>query len=235
MIEQDPKKALTRGVMDAIHSGRVQMRPRWKFVLSGVLAALGVAILLFTLLFIVSFAIFTLRQTGALFVPEFGMRGVFVFFAALPFILLALLLVFVIVLEVLVRRYRVGYRTPLLVSVLAILIIIGLGGLGIERTRVHEMILREAMMPGELPPPIAIMYRTGAQHIPDVYRGTIVAMMPGGFVLLDENGAGTTSVLLSPLTQLPPGTILQPSEQVVVFGDGDSTTIRAMGIVQITD
>lgn len=221
--------------MDAIRSGRVHMRPRWKFILSGALAALGAVILLFTSLFIVSFSIFTLRQTGVLFVPVFGVRGVFTFFTALPLILIVLLVLFVVILEVLVRRYRVGYRTPLLVSVLTILIMVAIGGYAIDRTRVHEIMLRQARLPGGLPPPIAVMYRTGVQHIPDVYHGTIVSTIPGGFLMVDDNGAGTTTVLVDPSTQMLPGSNFQLGEEVVVFGEDASGSVHALGIAHITD
>lgn len=221
--------------MDAIHSGRVQMRPRWKFILSGTLAALGIIILVGTLLFIASFTIFTLRETGLLFVPSFGMRGLFEFFGALPFILIILLFLFLIILEILVQRYRVGYRTPLLVSVLAILVIVVLGGYAVERTRVHEMLLRQARLPGGgLPPPIALIYRDGAQHVPGVYRGTIISTTPSGFLLADEDGAGTTTVLLSASTEVPPGITFKPGEEVVVFGDVSSGTVRAVGVTQVS-
>ena len=220
--------------MDAIHSGRVRMRPRWKFVLSGALAGLGAIILLFTLLFIASFAIFTLRQSGALFVPVFGMRGLFAFFAALPLILIVLLVLFVVVLEVLVRRYRVGYRTPLLVSVVAILLIVVLGGYAIERTRIHEELSQQARGPGGLPAPFQMMYGPGAQRVPDIYHGTIVAMIPGGFLLADENGAGTTTILIDPSTRLPLGDGFGTGDQVVVFGEESSGTVHAIGVREIS-
>ncbi len=220
--------------MDAIRSGRVHMRPRWKFVLSATLAALGVVILLCTLLFIVSFAIFTLRQTGVLFTPDFGMRGLFKFFAALPLILIVIVRLFVIILEILVRRYRVGYRTPLLVSVGAILAIVVIGGYAVERTRVHEMLLRQARLPsGGLPPPIAGMYRADVRHVPGVFRGTIVSMISGGFLLVDEDVNGTTTVYLSPSTRTPPGASFAPGEEVVVFGSAASGTVHPGGVVQI--
>lgn len=235
MTDHDTKPSLGKNVMDAIRSGRVHMRPRWKFVLSGALAALGVAILLFTLLFIASFAIFTLRQSGALFVPVFGMRGLFAFFAALPLILILLLMLFVVVLEILVRRYRVGYRTPLLVSVIAILLIVVIGGYALERTRIHQQLLHQAQMPGGLPPPLSIIYRQGAERVPGIYHGTIVAMIPGGFLLLDDNGAGTTTVLIDPSTQLPSGGNFSAGEEVVVFGQSASGTVHAFGVRQVPD
>jgi len=234
MTDGNIKQSLEKGVMDAIHSGRVHMRPRWKFVLSGLLAALGVIILLFTLLFIASFSIFEMRENGTLFMPLFGLRGWFEFFAALPLILVFLLIVFLVVLEVLVRRYRVGYRTPLLISVLAIFAIVTMGGYAIERTRVHEDLLRQARLPGGLPTPIQIMYRSGSGHVSGVYRGTIVGLINGGFVLSDDDGDGTTTVIVDPGTHLP-GENFQEGEDVVVFGQEASGTIHAFGIREISD
>ncbi|HTR18484.1 MAG TPA: hypothetical protein VMH91_00690 [Candidatus Paceibacterota bacterium] len=235
MVEPNKQPSLEKNVMDAIHSGRVHMRPRWKFVLSGALAALGVIILALTLLFITSFAIFTLRQDGALFVPVFGMRGLFAFFAALPLILITLLVLFLVILEILVRRYRVGYRTPLLVSVLAILVIVVCGGYALERTRIHAGLLHDARLPGGLPPPLDVIYRVGAEHVPGIYHGTIVSMIPGGFLLADENEAGTTTVILGPSTRLPLGGGFDVGDTVVVFGDQASGTVHAFGVREVGD
>ena len=233
MDERDTSN-LEKDVMDAIRKGRVKMRPKWRFLLSSALGALGALILLLTLLYIMSFAIFTLRQSGALFVPVFGMRGLFAFFGAIPLVLLTLLLIFVIILEILVRRYSFGYRRPLLVSVLAILAIVSVGGYALERTRVQNTLFREAHGPGGLPSPIGQMYR-GPMHVPDIYRGTIVSIMSGGFLLSDENGAGTTTVLVDPQTRLPLGADFTPGEEVVVFGEGASGTVHALGIREIED
>jgi hypothetical protein len=225
--------SLERNVMDAIRKGRVKMRPRWRYVLSSVLAALGGIILLLTLLYIVSFGIFTLRQTGALFVPVFGMQGVFAFFGAIPVVLIVLLVLFLIILEILVRRYAFAYRRPLLVSVAAILIIIFIGGYALERTRIHNNLFHQAHGPGGLPTPIGNMYHPS--RVPDIYRGTIISVMPGGFVIVDENGAGTTTVLIDQATRLPLGADFAPGDEVVVFGDAASDSVRAFGIRTIGD
>jgi hypothetical protein len=233
--EQPKTPSLERDVMDAIRTGRVKMRPRWRHVLSSVLAAIGAIILLLTLLYIMSFAIFMLRQSGALFVPVFGMRGLFSFFAAIPIVLIILLIVFMIILEVLVRRYAFTYRRPLLVSVLAILAIVFLGGYALERTHIHNALFLEARRPGGLPPLIGQMYRAGGQHIPGIYRGVIVSLIPNGFVIVDENGAGTTTVFIDPSTRLPLGADFTLGDEVVVFGDGASGTVHAFGIRTVED
>lgn len=228
------KKSVEQGVMDAIRRGKVTMRPRWHFVLSSALLVLGVIILALTLLYIMSFGIFELRQTGALFVPVFGMRGIFAFFQAVPWILIGLLLLFVVVLEVLVRRFSFVYRTSLLVSVLAILAIVIIGGVVVEQTRIHTQLFRAARS-GNLPPPIGQMYRAGGAHVSGIFRGTIISTIQGGFLMLDEDGEGTTTVFVGPDTRLPLGADFGPGEAVVVFGDEGSGTVHAFGIREIDD
>lgn len=235
MSDQNNKPTVERDVMAAIRSGKIHMRPRWKFVLSGALAALGGIILLLTLLYITSFAFFELRQSGALFVPVFGMRGVFAFFAALPILLIVLLLLFIVVLEVLVRRYRVGYRTPLLVSVAAVLLIVVIGGWALERTRIHQQLMHQAGMPGGLPAPLSLIYHPDDNRVPDIYRGTIVSVTPAGFVIVDENGAGTTTILVDASTRLPLGGGFNVGDEVVVFGDEASDSVHAIGIREVSE
>jgi hypothetical protein len=233
MNNEQKTPSLEEDIMSAIRDGRVKMRPRWKFVLSSVLGIIGAAILLLTLLYVASFAIFTLRQSGALFVPAFGMRGVFAFFSAIPGVLAILLIVFVIILEILVRRYSFAYRRPLLVSVIAILAIVLIGGYALERTRIHADLFRAARGPG-LPSPIGQMYRE-PMGVPGIFHGTISSLIPGGFVILDENGAGTTTVLIGPGTRLPLGAGFSKGEEVVVFGDSASGSVRALGIREVED
>ncbi len=225
---------LKKDIMRAIREGKVHMRPRWRYILSGTLAALGGAILFLTLLYIVSFGIFMLRQSGAFFVPIFGWRGLFAFFAALPVVLIVLLAAFVVILEILVQRYRVGYRTPLLVSAGAILGIVLLGGYALERTHIHEVVLEQARGEGALPA-LRMIYPTNGHHMENIYRGTIISMTSSGFEMLDDTGIGTTSVRIDRSTRLPLGADFGPGEKVVVFGDEASGTVHAYGVREIDD
>lgn len=220
-------KKLSSKILERIKDGEVRMVPKWRFVLSSALLFLGALIIFFTLLYLASFGIFMLRESGALFVPLFGMRGILIFVGALPLILIGLLLLFVFILEVLVRRYAFIYRRPLLVSVGAILALVVFGGIALERTRIHHELYRQARA-NQLPPPIGNMYRAGGSHIPEVERGQILSFIPGGFVLQDEDG--TSTVLIEAHTRLPFGADFKVGDQVVVFGDEASGTIHAFGV-----
>lgn len=229
--------SLRHGVMDAIKRGKVQMRPRWHFVLVSTLAALGVGIALLTLLYIVSLSVFILRDSGAWFAPSFGGRGWFSLLRSVPWLLVFFTVVFIVVIEVLVRRYRFVYRKPLLLSVVGIIVVILAGGVAIANTSFHRRMAFYAQHQ-ELPPPLGLPYGGFFRMPPppDVYHGVILATTSRGFIIDDQNGAGTTTVIISSKTHLPDGEDFSVGSDVVVIGDAVATgTVQAFGILAATE
>lgn len=227
--------SVRKDVMDAIRTGAVRMRPRWHFVLLSLLSVLGVLILLLTLLYVSSLIVFFLRDSGAWFAPAFGGRGWSDLLTGVSWRLVPLILLFIVVLELVVRRYRFVYKQPLLLSVLGILILVTVGGILIGQTPFHRQILISARH-GELPPPMRFVYDDGALRPPpgELYRGTIISMGTSSFVISNANRPGTTTVLLSPRTRLPYGGDFGIGGMVVVIGDPMSTgTVRAFGVQEI--
>jgi hypothetical protein len=213
------------------------MRPRWHFVLLSALSVIGAFILLLTLLYVTSLAMFFLRDSGAWYTPSFGGRGWYPLLHSLPWFLILLIVAFMIVLDLLVRRFAFVYKKPLLLSAIGILLLIFFGGFFIAQTPLHRMIMLSARH-GDLPSPIDMLYR-GPMRVPppsDTYHGQILVIVPGGFTLVDEEGAGTTTVLVTPETRLPYGEDFKPGERVVVVGDTTATgTVRAFGIREIDE
>ncbi len=241
-MNDDPQKmqeqpSIRQGVMDAIKKGNVQMRPRWHFVLLSSLAALGVFIVLLALLYIVSLSVFLLRDSGAWFAPSFGGRGWFSLLYSIPWLLILFIVVFVGILEILVRRYRFIYRKPLLLSVGVIFVIVLLGGFAIANTSFHRQMEFYAEH-NQLPGPLAIGYGAPFRMPPppDVYHGVILATTTYGFVIDDQNGAGTTTILLTHETRLPYGEDFSVGSEVVVEGDTvASGTVRAFGVREVDE
>jgi hypothetical protein len=206
------------------------MRPRWHFLLLSTLTALGAVIAFLALLFAVSLVVFFLRESGTLYLPALGSRGWWDLFRSLPLSILVLLLLFVVVLEVLVRRYAFVYKKPLLTSVLFIIVLVLVGGYGIARTPLHGRLVMLARH-DRLPPPLDSLYRPPfTMHTEDVYPGTIVALLEKGFVIADR-GSGTTTIYVSERTRLPEGKDFIVGDRVVVIGDGGASgTVEAFGI-----
>ena len=184
-MEPDNKKEeqkIEHDVMSAIESGQIKMRPRWQFVLTATLLGVGAVVLLLTLLYLFSFILFALHESGAWFVPNFGASGWWAFFHRLPWVLIGFVILFVVVLEVLVRRYAFAYRRPLLASALWIIGIVLVGGAIISATRFHNTIFDFARRNGL--PVIGGIYRQfGAPRFDDIHRGDIVQVATGTFVI----------------------------------------------------
>jgi hypothetical protein len=225
------KKELRDQVLSAIKSGHVKMRPKWHFVLRAALFATGAILLFLVLLYLVSFIIFSLRQTGVWFVPLFGSRGWFVFFRLLPWLLVLLAIIFAGILELLVRHYSFAYRKPLLYSVVGIVVIVAIGGvLTFPLHRAPFRSARENSLPFAGP-----LYRGfGLQRFNDVHRGTVTAISTDGFILEDVGGE-TSSVMITPRTHLPLGSDFETGDLVIVFGNQSGTVVDAFGAQKITE
>lgn len=209
------------------------MRPRWYFALLSALSAASALLILLALLYAVSLIVFLMRESGALYLGAFGGRGWFDLMRSLPFSTLSLLLVFILVLQALARRYPFVYKKSLLTSILAILALAVAGGYLLERTQLHGSLMALERH-GALPPPMNVLYRPSfAMRADDVYRGIIVATTSRGFVIIDH-GAGTTTINLTPRTHLPEGEDFSVGDSVVVLGDRTASgTVQAFGVREI--
>lgn len=137
-------KSIRDSVVAAITSGHIKMRPRWHFAALSALLAAGVVLLSLVLLYAASFIVFIMHQTGLWQAPIFGLRGLRVFLVSLPWLLLAAVVIFLVILEVLVKRYAFAYGRPLFYSVIGIVLLVIAGGLLVERTSLHRGLLRQA-------------------------------------------------------------------------------------------
>lgn len=149
-------------ILEKIKNNQVQMKPRWHFILKAVLTMVGGMILLFLIVYLISFIIFIERQSGAGFITSFGPRGWARFLVTLPWALIALSLVFIGVLELLVRRYEFAYRRPLLYSALGIIIVIGASVMVVDNIRFHDRF--ERFIERRHIPAIRLFYRAYEIH-----------------------------------------------------------------------
>ena len=225
------KKSVSEQIVETIRSGGVKMRPKWHFALKTILALTGGIILFLTLIYIASFAIFMLRQTGVLFAPTFGFRGGYVFLRSLPWLLISLLVVFIVVLEILVRHYSFAYRRPLLYSVAGIAFLVIAGGYAVAITSFHGRMFRSAER-GELPLAGGFYREYGHQRFRNIHKGSVEEVFENKLTIKNRRDE-TLSVVMTPETYFPSGSDFSPGDLVVVFGDRDDHAVRASGIRKI--
>lgn len=227
------QESLKDTIMKGIHEGKVQMRPRWHFVLFSALVLVGSLLMCFTLIYAISLLVYLLQVNGEWFAPSLGLRGWASLLHSLPWLLLPLLVAFVVILEILVRRYTFVYKKPLLISVLGVMGVVIAGGFLVSLTPLHDRMARFDRI-GMLPPPFDGLYREPPEiRSPDLYRGRILQVEAGRILVI--NRAGTTTILVDPRTRLPYGSGFSEGDMIIVIGDYVATgTIHAFGIRTVT-
>lgn len=222
----------TEQIFESIKSGNVTMRPRWYFILRDAIGMVAIVIVLLIAVYLASFTIFVLHESGAWFVPVFGLAGWYALFNALPLILILFSAVFVVILAWLVKRYQFGYQWPLLYSFLgAIFLIAAVSFLFIQSSFYNELFAAT----GSQGLPLIGGYYPGVGVLEpnDIHRGTILLTGSNGFVLRDNVG-NVLNIFVSTSTNMAIGTILRAGDIVVVFGDRSATgTVFAIGIEKI--
>lgn len=220
-------------VLAKIKSGQARMRPKWHFILKSALLVLGIVILSIALFYLVSFILFILRQTGTLFAPAFGLRGIRTFFISLPWLLVAVSIIFIIILEILVRRYSFAYRKPFLYSLAGIIIFVALGSWIIFLSGLHQGMLERAMK-DRLPLAGPFYKEFGFDQPRDIYVGKIEKVFEKGFDIKMRQGE-ELKIITSPETRFPFGTDFGEGDMIVVFGERKEGEIEAMGIHRVND
>lgn len=219
-------------VMKRIESGATKMRPRWQFVLRSILIAAGAILAALSLLFFISLALFSLRQSCAFCLPAFGGPGIRLFFTTVPWMLVFLSFVFLLILELFVRRYPIAYKKPIVYSVLAVAFLGAVGGYAVAKTGIHPMFYRATFERGVPGVPISQkLYRHyGAPNLKNIFPGTIILGEAGALTIETPTG-NVFTISVTPDTQIPLGAKMIVGDRVVVIGDVSSSgTIQAIGI-----
>ena len=220
---QNPQ-SIKDNVLGAIESGAVKMRPKWKFALSTVAMIIGIALVLLTLLYLASFGVFILRQNGAWFAPGFGFEGWRIFLTSLPWVLVILSLIFIVLLELLVRHYSLVYGRPLVYSALCIIGLVIVGGVAVGLSPLHDRFL-----PEENRFPFAgALYHEFRQPPRNLSIGTVTATTTFGCELNDRR-LGLTHIVISAQTENY-GPNLEPGQAIMVLGPRQEATVTAISI-----
>lgn len=176
-MEQSPD--IKEGVLQAIRTRKVTMRPAALFKLEFILLVLVSLMVLVLTIGIAGFILFGLRINGHEALLGFGVSGVELLVRIFPWPLFLLDLFFLFVLQTLIRRFAFGYRKPILVILAILFIGGGIVAIALDRgTPLHER-LREAPDHGGLPPPFGGLYggaRGRTPHDQGIFRGVVREM-----------------------------------------------------------
>ena len=219
-------------ILEAIKNKKVKMQPKWHYGLKTILVIIGVVILFMTLLYLASFIIFMLHQTGGWFAPSFGFRGWHVLLVSFPWLLLLLSLIFIIILETLVNRYAFAYRYPLLYSVFGIIMFVLIGGFIVAATPFHDK-LSKFSKDNRIPIAGKFYRELGQRQFDHIYLGKITEPGQNEFLIESRLGEILRATVASS-TRLPLGNNnFFPGENVVIFGDRHDNVVDLIGVRKI--
>lgn len=229
MTDQTPEKQngkLHAAVLKKIEAGAVHMKPKWHFALTAWLAGLGGIILGLAIIFVGSFIVFIFRESGAWHVPGLAPGGWVLFFISLPWIFILVGLVFIIILEILVRKYAFAYRQPLLYSFIAIALLVILGSWFMARTSFHARLSEYGRRPHP-PLPMRLLHNLEERQFKNIHRGRIEEVTLTGFILGSRRGERIPVVNFSSSRSEKE---FAPGDHVLVIGARKNGTIHATTI-----
>lgn len=224
-MTEEQHNSIKDRLLSDIESGKVGMRPKWHFFLRAALLLLGVVLASLALLYVVSFTVFVLRENGALFAAHFGLRGIHALLLGMPLIFILLAIIFIGILEVLVRKYEFAYRRPLTYSVLGITLLLIIGGIIIDRVHVHQSLFRQAQE-NRLPIGGGLYTRMHAGKRATV--GIIRQQISNNY-RVEGHHKETIFVIVTEQTLLPVEP-LRVQDIIMVLGPREGNVVRAQGV-----
>ncbi|HEV7449094.1 MAG TPA: hypothetical protein VGP13_00955 [Candidatus Paceibacterota bacterium] len=152
-------------ILQKIRDGKLTMRPRFYFTLKAaalVLVALGVLVVS---IFLCNFIFFIIRINGhESLLARPG--GIFLFLRFFPWGLLVIDAALIVLLEVLLKSFRFGYKSPIVYTTIAVLAVVIPLGFAIDRaTDINDRVLERADHHG-LPPPFGELYEHAHRPLP---------------------------------------------------------------------
>jgi len=222
-------KSIKDAVLKKISANKIEMKPKWVFVLKSIMGIVLVLILALVFLFISSFTLFVFNQNGISSTPSFGFLGLAVLLKTLPWLLLLLVIIFLVSLEALVKRYSFGYRNPLVYSVGLIVLLAVLGSVLISGFEFHERLFERAR--NSRLPLVGYWYREyGTPSLEHTQVGIIKDINDSELVLTSLNGEDIT-IKISEETNFPKGRNLRSGDRIMVIGENEDGVVEAQGLL----
>ena len=215
-------------IMEEIQHGEVKMLPKSYFMAKAVLQILGLLIALFLAVFLTSYLLFHLKSSGALWLPSFGLAGAKDLLLSLPWIIVALIVLFGGVLIWFTERFAFAYRRPTMLALLGVALVVLAGGYAVAKTPLHPYFLRR------LAPGGALMSGLYAPPMHHAVLGTVVKIENNLWTIETREGEAL-EVEISEKTHFPNGASCEVGQKVVVNGVAKNGRIPAFGILKINE
>lgn len=186
-MSEQQHKDLKENVLQEIRSGKLHMKPRYYFLLQ-VIILIAIAATIFILAaLLLSFLLFSIKVSGNLFLLGFGLKGFEAFFMLFPWKTFAIFTALLIILEAVIKKFKFGYRSPLIYLIAGILGLIIASGIVIAFTSFHRTLFERAR---EHRLPVVGNYYVHVKRVPrerGILRGTVISIDKNIFVVKSDD------------------------------------------------
>ena len=233
-MENNSQPHIQERVLEKIRKGEVGMRPRLYFVAQVAAVAALALVTLALSIYVLSFILFSIHESGEQFLLGFGGRGLLTLAELFPWLTLLLVVALFVALEWLLRYFKFGYSFSMLRIFLSIAAVAVVGSAAVTLTPLHAFLLDRADR-GALPVFGGIYESVYDSHqAQGVFRGVVSLISTSTFVCTHDDTDRDTDD--GTWTILPPQDFnlgsLSVGDRVYVAGELQNGTVQAYGIQQ---
>jgi len=235
--KNQPQENSFKNILEKIENNELVLRPKiyFRFKLLALIAL--IVIITIMSIFLSSFILFSLDASGHASLMSFGPSGWQVFFTLFPWKLFFIEIIFITLLEHLLRSFRFGYKIPVLYLFLGVITLMLISGVIVDQTPLHPKILQQADKE-QLPPPFINLYkdvRKPPSNESGIFRGTIEKTDNLSFIVNLDNpkGRGTTTPVIVNLPEIKVGGGFISGDRVLIKGRLEEGYIKAIQIKKI--
>lgn len=219
---------LKEKILEKIKKGEIKMRPRIYFIIETLLLLALIFLIVTLIIFLISFILFSLKMSGMWYLPRFGFMGIGIYLKSMPWLLIAISLILILILEILAKKFSFVWKRPIFYSLIIIILISLLGVFLVEKISFHpRMFLESRQRDSHFMSPI---YRDS--NLKDIHRGVVEEILEDGFIILNINN-DFLKVSINRDTRIIQK--IEEKDTVVVFGKKEGEIIKAIGVYKVDD
>lgn len=225
-------------VLNKIKSGQINMRSKFYFLLKLGLLFTLVVFIFFVSVFLLSFIIFSLNVEGSLFLVRFGGKGLYNFLFVIPWYLLFIDILLLILLDVLLKSFRFGYKRPIVYLFGGTFFVVTLLSTLLDFTPFHYNAMRNENIKKV---PFSNELYGGVSSIvqkPGSWKGMVDKVDRNTFLftyLVNQNGDTATATVTSTRSDIDLRNYLKVGDLVFVAGNINNNHITAYGIKKLNE
>ena len=226
------QESIKSRVLKDIHAGQVAMRPKVYFTLQIGALLFTAAAALAVSIFIFNFILFSIRINSHDALLSFGPRGWEAFITFFPWPLLLIDIGLVLLLELLLRQFKFGYKIPILYLLGGLLLVTATTAILVDRgTPFNDRLFEQSH---RLPAPVGGWYENARRPLPPgggICKCTVRAIL-GNTLTVEDTRKGTTTltVILPANSRRATSTGLKVGDTVFIAGEEEGGVIRAFGV-----